>query len=208
MTESLTSARPEFVYFDLGNVLCFFDHSQSARQMAEVAGSDEQTLRRLVYESDLEHRYESGLIDGQAFAAEISDAIGRKLDTATILEAGSAMFRPNVEMLRVLEAVRAMNIRMGLLSNTNQAHWDWIRRQRYSVVEGWFDPVVLSFEVQAMKPDRRIYEQSTALTGVDPRKIFFIDDRLDNIEGAKAFGWETWRFLDTDELLRVVESWS
>ncbi len=75
-------------------------------------------------------------------------------------------------------------------------------------MEGWFDPVVLSFETQSMKPEQRIYEQSTELAGVEPRNIFFIDDRLDNIEGAKAFGWQTSQFFDADELYRIVESWS
>ncbi len=120
---SVHSTPPEFVYFDLGNVLCFFDHSQSARQIAEVAGSDEKTIRRLVYEEDLEHRFESGLIDGEGFTAELAAALNRSLDTAAILEAGSAMFRPNLKILRVLEAIRSKGIRMGLLSNTNQAHW-------------------------------------------------------------------------------------
>ncbi len=96
---------------------------------------------------------------------------------------------------------------MGLLSNTNQAHWGWISRQRYSVVEGWFDPVVLSFETQSMKPNNGFTSNQRNLPE-SSREIFFIDDRLDNIEGAKAFGWQTSQFFDADELYRIVESWS
>ncbi len=39
--------------------------------MAEVAGSDAATLRRLVYESDLEHRYETGLSPGNNLSMKL-----------------------------------------------------------------------------------------------------------------------------------------
>ncbi len=202
-----TFSRPEFVYFDLGNVLCFFDHAVSAKQMADVAGSDAATMRRLVYQSDLEHRYESGLVTGEQFVEEIALALGRTLDVPAMLEASSAMFEPNLEILPVLQQIRDLGIRIGLLSNTNWAHWNWISLQRYSVVDGWFDPLVLSYEVQVMKPDRRIYEHSAKLANVLPEKIFFTDDRLDNIEGARASGWNAQQFIDVPSLQRFVESW-
>jgi HAD superfamily hydrolase (TIGR01509 family) len=74
-------------------------------------------------------------------------------------------------------------------------------------VDGWFDPLVLSYEVQVMKPDRRIYEHSAKLAKVLPEKIFFTDDRLDNIEGARASGWNAQQFIDVPSLQRFVESW-
>ena len=199
--------RPDFVYFDLGNVLCFFDHEISTRKMAQVAGSDPATIRRLVYEADLEHRYETGLITGEEFVAEIASGLNRSLSTADMLEAASAMFEPNLDILPVLEAIREMGIPIGLLSNTNQAHWEWIVRQNYPVVNGWFDPIILSYEVKAMKPARTIYDLSTQRAGVPAARIFFTDDRLDNIEGAKAASWQVSQFVDAESLLKTVESW-
>ena len=199
--------RPDFVYFDLGNVLCFFDHRLSARQMADVAGSDPATIRRLVYESDLEHRYETGLITGEEFVAELALKLERSLSTVDMLEAASAMFEPNIDILPVLEAIRTMGIPMGLLSNTNQAHWEWIVKQNYSVVSGWFDPIILSYEVKVMKPAQTIYELSSQRAGVRSNRIFFTDDRLDNIEGAKAASWQVSQFLDAKSLMTIVETW-
>ncbi|MDZ4848747.1 MAG: HAD family phosphatase [Pirellulaceae bacterium] len=199
--------RPAFVYFDLGNVLCFFDHATSARQMAEVAGSDSATLRRLVFESDLEHRYETGLITGEDFVAEIADKLECKLSTAEMLEAASAMFQPNLAILSVLESIRDLGIPMGLLSNTNKAHWEWISRQHYPVVDGWFDPIILSYEVKVMKPDRTIYELATARANVSAERIFFTDDRHDNCRGAKAANWQVFQFVDAASLLKVVQGW-
>lgn len=199
--------RPDFVYFDLGNVLCFFDHEVSTRQMAKVAQCDPATIRQLVFESDLEHRYETGLITGEEFVAEMAEKLQRSFSVDDMLEAASAIFRPNLDVLPVLRAVRESGIPMGLLSNTNPAHWQWIVRQNYSVVEGWFNPVVLSYEVKAMKPARSIYDFATQQAGVPAERIFFTDDRLDNIAGAKEALWQVSQFTDAASLLSVVQSW-
>ena len=199
--------RPEFVYIDLGNVLCFFDHEVSARQMAEVAHCDSRTIRQLVFESDLEDRYETGLISGDEFVEELAKKLECSFRVDEMLEAASAIFRPNLDLLPVLKAVRKMGIPMGLLSNTNHAHWQWIVRQNYQVIDGWFDPVVLSYEVKAMKPARSIYDFATRQAGVPAERIFFTDDRQDNVEGAKAANWQAAQFSDAATLMRIVQSW-
>ena len=42
------TARPEFFYFDLGNVVYFFDYALSASQASAVTGTDEATLRAAI----------------------------------------------------------------------------------------------------------------------------------------------------------------
>ncbi len=204
---TLPSYRPNFVYFDLGNVLCFFDHGRSARQMAELLGVDQATVRRLVYESDLEHRYEKGLITGEEFVDELVTALGRRVVTGDLLRAASDMFEPNLQILPVLQLIRDKGIPMGLLSNTNAAHWEWICAQRYPVLQEWFEPRILSFEVYLMKPESEIYRLSTERAREEPAGIFFIDDRHDNIEGAKSFGWQASLFTHAESLQKIVESW-
>ena len=110
-------------------------------------------------------------------------------------------------ILPVLETIRDLNIPMGLLSNTNKAHWEWIYRQQYSIVHGWFDPIILSYEVQAMKPGKTIYEVAAKQAGFPAEQIFFTDDRLDNIEGAKAMSWQVSQFIDADSLMTIVKTW-
>jgi HAD superfamily hydrolase (TIGR01509 family) len=175
--------------------------------MAEVAQSDPRTIRQLVFESDLEHRYETGLISGEEFVAELSEKLGRSISVERMLEAASAIFRPNLDILPALQAIRDRKIPMGLLSNTNPAHWQWIVHQKYPVVEGWFEPIVLSYEVKSMKPAQSIYEFATRQSGVAADRIFFTDDRPDNIEGAKAASWQVSQFTDAESLLRVIRSW-
>ncbi len=95
----------------------------------------------------------------------------------------------------------------GLLSNTNHAHWEWIVRQCYPVVEGWFEPIILSYQAKAMKPARAIYDHATRLAEVPPERIFFTDDRADNCEGGRAAGWQVVRFENAADLMKTVLEW-
>ena len=40
-----------------------------------------------------------------------------------------------------------------------------------------------------MKPEPKIYEDVESMVGEKGEKLLFIDDRLENIEAARARGW-------------------
>jgi len=151
-------SRPDFVYFDLGNVLLFFDHGIAARSMAKVIGVDPEVIKRTVFDSELQIAYERGERTTSQFVSILSDQFGKKLSVDELKEAAADIFVPNMNILPVLERLRSMKIPLGLLSNTCEAHWEWILRMRYPQVLGWFDPIILSYEVQRMKPEPEIYK--------------------------------------------------
>ncbi len=199
--------RPDFVYFDLGNVLLYFDHSLAMRKMAKIAGISTEQMHSIVFEGTLQVEYETGLISGTQFVSRISDSIGRDLDVADMLQAAADMFIPNSHMLSILGQIRDLGIPMGLLSNTCEAHWNWITELEYPQVKGWFSPIILSYKVKSMKPDAHIYSEAQRLAGHHASRIFFTDDRLDNIEAAKKAGWTAEVFVNADRLQKTVTSW-
>lgn len=199
--------RPEFVYFDLGNVLLYFDHDLAFRSMAKIAGVSPQRMRQVVMDTGLQIQYETGLISGDQFIDAIAQSLGRSVDTREMLRAAADMFIPNHQVLPVLERVAGMGIPIGLLSNTCEAHWHWIVEQKYPQVVDRFEPVILSFEVQSMKPDPLIYQVATEKAGCDPAGIFFTDDRLDNVEAARRAGWQAEPFTSADRLLDTIRGW-
>ena len=199
--------RPDFVYFDLGNVLLYFDHSLAMRKMAKVAGVSTEQMRSIVFDGALQVEYETGWISGVEFVSRISDSIGRDLDVKEMLQAAADMFIPNAHILPVLEKIRGLGIPMGLLSNTCEAHWSWISERAYPQVQGWFTPVILSYEVRSMKPDAHIYQEAQRLSGHDAPGIFFTDDRAENVEAAKNAGWMAEVFVNADRLMETVECW-
>ncbi len=199
--------RDRFVYFDLGNVLVKFDHAIATRQLAELAGCSLADSQFALFDSGLEIRYETGLVSSAEFSAEINRQLKVQLSECDVLEAVSAIFEPNLDILRGLRHIRASGVGMGLLSNTCEGHWEWLRRRRWTTVDGWFDPVVLSYEAKLMKPDAALYLHCEQRCGFSGSQIFFTDDRADNIAAAAAQGWGTYQYGSTDGLITAFDAW-
>lgn len=94
--------------------------------------------------------------------------------------------------------------RVGLISNLYPGMIDELIK-RGLVADLDYSAVVLSCETGFRKPEREIYEIATKKAGVLPEEIFFIDDRDDFVEGAKAYGWKTVRF-NYEEIDNAISS--
>lgn len=199
--------RPDFIYFDLGNVLVFFDHEIASRQIAAVANVPVDIIRQEVFHSPLQSDYERGLVTSHEFVKRLGQKIGRDLPVDETLEAASAIFNPHDAIIESISALRQAGFRLGILSNTCDAHWTWLMRQNYEVLGPWFDVIALSYEMQCAKPDLEIYEKAAAMAGVPGQRIFFTDDRLDNIQGAEKAGWMVHQFTQLSAFQQRIASW-
>ena len=199
--------RNPFVYFDLGNVLVTFDHAIATRQLAELGHCTFDRAQYALFDSGLEIQYESGLLTDDQFTCELNRQLDTQLATADVIEAVSAIFEPNLAILPALEHIKASGVPMGLLSNTCDGHWQWIKRRAWATVENWFDPIVLSYEAKLMKPDPAIYDYCELQCQRAPQDIFFTDDRDDNIRIASACGWATYQFGTPNGLIQAFDDW-
>lgn len=77
---------------------------------------------------------------------------------------------------------------IGILSNLTVFDKERLNKQ---VDLSKYDYVFLSFEMSCKKPDKEIYEKVSKKLPFNPKDILFIDDRQDNIDTAKGFGWNT-----------------
>ncbi len=93
---------------------------------------------------------------------------------------------------------------VGILSNLNIYAKTRLDKQ---VGLSNYDYVFLSFELACRKPDREIYEKVQAKLPFDKKDILFIDDRMDNCEAAREFGWNAYHAtgLELDKIKKVCE---
>jgi len=191
---------PQFIYFDLGNVLLKFDNQVACRQMGHVAGVPPEQVRKVLFEEGLEERYERGELSSRAFYDEFCQRTGTRPDFHALLEAGSAMFTMNAFCVAVAVQLAMARYRLGLLSNTCEAHWQYVSGGRYSVIPCLFSLCVLSYEVRALKPAPEIYQVATELAGVSASHIFYVDDREEHVAGALRAGWDAVVYRSADQL--------
>lgn len=197
---------PEFLYFDLGRVLLTFDHPRMIRQMAEVAGVEPHVMRQAIMpegsptEGDAQWGLEAGELTEDAYYELLCERLGSRPPRAALEQASSDIFGPIDASMDLLERLHEAGHRLGLLSNTCETHWRWFFDGRYPTLGKVFEVRMGSFQVGSMKPAAPIYEAAIAKAGVPAERIFFADDRQENVDGAIACGIDAVLFTDTAKL--------
>ncbi len=197
---------PRFLYFDLGNVLLFFDHDRACRQMAEVAGISDAQVRSLLFDTGLQRRYELGEISTREFYDEFCQRTGTRPDFQTLCVAGSEMFEINVGVKAIIGQLRRAGHRLGLLSNTCAMHWDYYASGRYALIPEAFEVLALSYRLGAMKPDPAIFSRAAELAKVAPEEIFFTDDLPQHVEAARQSGFDAVQYTSVPALVDALRT--
>ena len=198
----MSSTRLKFFYFDLGNVLLLFDHRRAAEQMAVVAEVSVEAAWAAVFESDLEWKFESGELDPIGFYNHFCHETGSSPDIDRLLFASADIFSLNEPVVPIVAALQSAGHPLGILSNTNTVHWNFVYAGRYQVVLNHFTHFALSFEIGTMKPLASIYEAASRIAGVQAEEVFFVDDRPENVQGALRCGFDAVLFTTADQLAR------
>ncbi|MBS0210634.1 MAG: HAD family phosphatase [Planctomycetes bacterium] len=196
---------PKFFYFDIGNVLLHFDHRIAARQLAALFECDVERLWHLVFSSgSLNYQLDEGLLTTEGFYEALCGEFGRRPDFVQACLAASEIFELNHTMNAVVSKLSAAGHRLGLLSNTSDLHWQYFANGRYGLIPGVFDAHVLSYRLGLMKPGREIYLKAAEMAGVPPQEIFYVDDLLPNVEGAKAAGIDAVQYTTTEAYVKEL----
>jgi len=93
------------------------------------------------------------------------------------------------EVPEVLEAIRKMGLKIGLISNVNSRGQVPTNLDLYGI-RHYFDPIVLSSEYGRRKPDPAIFHYAARLANVPTGGCVFIGDRISrDILGARKAGY-------------------
>jgi glucose-1-phosphatase len=112
----------------------------------------------------------------------------------------------NDDIFPLIAAVRRSGMRTGILSNTCVAHWEFLAHGLLGKHLTLFDTVVLSFEERVMKPHQSIYERAAEYARTPPGEILFVDDRVENVEGARNAGFDARLFSSVEQLKVALET--
>ena len=101
-------------------------------------------------------------------------------------------------MIELVAELAAMG--MPLFAITNFSHEFWPRFRATAPVFARFRDVLVSGEERVVKPDPAIYARAIKRFGILPADALFIDDREDNVQGARAAGMQAHQFVDARDL--------
>ncbi len=184
------------VVFDYGNVLCFEQQESDLQAMADCLGIDLPLFKAAYW--NFRFDYDAGA-SGQIYFGQIAEHCGVSISSAQLQQCitldNIGWSRPNHVMTDWAQRLRANGIKTAILSNMPQDFRDDLPR--------WlpdFDHYTYSCEVKANKPAPEIYHHCLAGLEVPPEHVLFIDDRLPNVEAAKAQNWQVFHFSHADGL--------
>ena len=120
---------------------------------------------------------------------EANDIQKRKVLNARENRMKNALQSVSEEILDVLQKLKAMDIKLGLISNADVIDCKYWNQ---SPLCQYFNDAVFSCRVGLLKPDRQIYELAMQRLNVAPRQCLFIGDGGSNeLCGAKSAGMKT-----------------
>ncbi len=180
------------VIFDLGRVLVQVDTQKLWDFFfTNYAGEDVQQVLGRIMADPMMMQYSIGRIPTQEFYQKLHDDYWLGLSYEEFVFRWCDIFAP-MEGMDSIVAQLSGKVRLGLLSDTDPLHWDFIRCH-YPLMQ-YFPKPTLSFQIGSVKPSRDSYLAAAGDVGVPPEECLFIDDLQKNVDGAKAAGMAAIRF--------------
>jgi putative hydrolase of the HAD superfamily len=101
----------------------------------------------------------------------------------------------------LLAHLQGSGVRLGVLSNAPGPLAAAVRAARWSA---GIAHLVFSAEVALVKPDPAIYAHADTVYGTQPGDVVFFDDKVENVEAARAHGWDAHVWAGADAALEVL----
>jgi putative hydrolase of the HAD superfamily len=198
----------EALVLDYGEVLVRAQPPEAVKRMAALAGLDDEQFRTRYWRSRLDYDrgvlsdidYWRRVIEGGGISAGDADEVCEALAGADY-ESWSDW---RDEVWELAAAFKQRGGRTAILSNGVPAVINRVRTHR--PLAGYFDEVIVSCEVGCTKPDARIYELCLERLGTRPEATLFVDDRVENLEGAARLGIRTLHFIGDESVAALRQA--
>jgi epoxide hydrolase-like predicted phosphatase len=191
------------VIFDMGGVILRTEDLTSRTNLAKKFGLTRKELEAIVFQSPESVQAELG----EFSAAQHWKNMARRLNfpESELDEFQRAYWDGDAVDTQLEQYIRGLRPRYktGLLSNA----WHGAREKAtdlYTFLTA-FDVVIFSADVHLRKPDPRIFHLMIARLGVKAQEAVFVDDFMNNIEGAQAVGLKTVLFKGREDAVRQLK---
>lgn len=204
MTNSQTSAL-DAVVFDIGNVLLDWD----ARRVYRPLGMSDEEIAAFFERVDFE-AWNLEQDRGRTFAEAI-EVFARDFpeDRGLIARYDShwinSISGPIQGTVDILDSLADQNVPIHAITNFSAEkypqeaeRWPFLKR---------FDVTIVSGEEKLIKPNAAIYHVFLERSGHIAERTLFVDDRLENVEGARSVGMNAVQFTSPADLREALRGY-
>jgi len=186
------------VVFDVGKVLFDWDMRHLIRKLiadeAEVA-----YVHANVVSTEWHFQHDAGVPLSEMIPARIAEFPQYE----SVIRAYATRFNETIPgpipgSIELVEELHARGLPLYAITNFGAEFWPGFMATQ-PVFERFRD-IVVSGDEKIAKPDPAIYRLAERRFGHAPHQMLFIDDNRDNVESARACGWEAHHFVDAPTL--------
>jgi putative hydrolase of the HAD superfamily len=156
-----------------------------AQKLAAMSGRSAEDTFEIIFSKQRKLLFESGEMTFTQHAEQAISTLGLDMSTRDFTDLYDSVLIPSENMFTLVSRIGTTH-RLALVSNTSEPHWK--SAQRFLPFSPKLDPVIVSYEVESMKPDRAFYDALLEQSGVPASNILFVDDLAVNIAAARTAG--------------------
>ena len=192
------------IIFDLGNVLVEYNLSLIFNRFLAI--SDVNAKKEEIYKffsQAYTRRFEIGATNRYEFYKEVSSHFELKISYEDFRQVYCDIFHERADFKPyVLQMIE--NYPVAVLSNTDELHHEYLINKFPWLlkIKKWF----VSYKMKKLKPNPDIYlDVIKEFDGAQPKELIFIDDKKENIKGAKQVGLKPILFTSTSDVVRKLK---
>ncbi len=192
------------IFFDIGGVLLHIYPDKMINRISDITGLSYDRVR-LSFPEKGHDIYEKGQMTNQEWFYTFKSALPGNIDLKEneFWGAWAMILGEESKVIDILLELKKY-YKVWLLSNTNPKHIQDELDNKF-VFPHLVDGAIYSYEVGLRKPHKSIYIKACELAKVDPVESVFIDDLIENIDGAKKVGINGIHYTDMETLYKSLK---
>ncbi len=193
------------IILDMGNVLLEWNKDKILRGVVKTE-KDYMILDKAIFQSGLWERLDLGTLTREELVLKVVSLIGSiyQEKVQEVVWNWPSYIEIYTEVFPLLARLKEKGHRIFVLSNTSPVFYELLEEQ-LSPLNEILDGFVLSCDIKAVKPDRKMFEEILHKYQLDPVNCIFLDDVKDNTKMAESLGIKAYQVKHRSDLVGILQ---
>ena len=193
------------IILDMGNVLLEWNKDKILRGVVKTE-KDYMILDKAIFQSGLWERLDLGTLTREELVLKVISMIGSiyQEKVQEVVWNWPSYIEIYMEVFPLLVHLKEKGHRIFVLSNTSPVFYELLEEQ-LSPLNEILDGFVLSCDIKAVKPDRKMFEEILHKYELNPANCIFLDDVKDNTKMAESLGIKAYQIKKRSDVVDILQ---
>lgn len=191
----------KLIIFDMDDVIYHYDFMARRENLAQESGISIAHISQKWFDAGMENRAEAGFHkDGNHYLQDFNQILGTDFNRATWTLCRKRAMRPIFKTLEMASRLKSKGHEIAILTNNGALVYEEMPNLAPEAYEIFGDNSYCSWNFGARKPSKKVFENALNHFGFAAPDTYFIDDMLENANGAQSIGINSIHFTPQTNL--------